>query len=167
MNPPSLLLTAPFLSLALFTCEHDHDDHDHNPADMNLPTCDEDTRDEAYFAGISKTGDNGITLAIMDSDNAPPAKGDNVWRVKITDATDMALSGMTIKSGTWMPDHSHGSPVVPTITEEGNGEYTIDPVNLFMPGYWEVTLSAVDPGGAGPDDDMILDSVVFKFCIEG
>lgn len=163
MKRPYLLLL-PFALLAL-AC--DDDGHDHGNHNENLPTCEEDTRDEAYFAGISKTGENGFTISIMDSDNAPPAKGDNSWRVKLTDATDMALSGMTIKSTTWMPDHSHGSPVVPTLTDEGAGEYTIAPVNLFMPGYWEITLSAVDPGEAGPDDDMIMDSVVFKFCIEG
>jgi hypothetical protein len=53
-----------------------------------------------------------------------------------------------------MPDHAHGSPQPVVVTEMGDGEYKLDPVNLFMAGYWEVTISAED------------DDIVFPLCVE-
>ena len=137
-----------------------HDDHD--------PSCLEDTRDEEYVAGISKTGSAGYVIAIADSNPAPPAKGDNIWTVEVKDSGDAPVTGMTLESAPFMPDHGHGTPIVALVTETGNGVYTVNPVNLFMPGYWETTITLVDPGATdSPDDDVDLDSVVFKFCVEG
>jgi hypothetical protein len=38
------------------------------------------------------------------------------------------------------------------------GQYTLSPINMWMPGLWEITISAT----AG---DTVDDSVVFRFCI--
>lgn len=137
--------------------------HDTNPA-----SCLEDTRDEAYVAGISKTGPAGYVIAIKDSNPAPPAKGDNLWTVEIRDAAGLPMTGLSVNSASFMPDHGHGTPIIPTVTELGEGVYTLDPINLFMPGYWETTVTAIDTkGNEDPDDDVDLDSVVFKFCVDG
>ncbi len=160
----------PFLSaLFLFSalgCDSDEDGGG-GGGQASTPSCEEDTRDEAYFAGITKTGEAGYSLTVLDSDHAPPAKGDNVWKVELKDATEMPLPGMTFKVNPTMPDHGHSSTAVAVITPEGEGIYTINPVNLFMPGYWEIEISPIDEGEAGIDDDVVLDKIVFKFCVEG
>lgn len=162
MIPAKITLLLPVLLLGL-SCAGDG-----GVGDTSLPSCDEDTRDEAYVAGISKTGVANYTIVINDSNPAPPAKGDNVWTVEIQDSRGAPLTGLTLSSSFLMPDHGHGTPIVPVVTEVGNGVYTLDPVNLFMPGYWETTLTVVDTGPTdSPDDDVDLDSVMFKFCVEG
>ena len=45
------------------------------------------------------------------------------------------------------------------VTELGNGRYNLDNVNLFMVGYWEVTVRVLLP-------DQSEDSVMFEFCMD-
>lgn len=164
MKISSIAFLSPFLVLGL-ACSSDDSDGGH---DNNLPSCEEDTRDEAYVAGISKTGAANYTIKINDSLPAPPAKGDNVWTIEIRDSADVPVTGLAFTVTSYMPDHGHGTPVFPAVDEVGDGVYTLNPINLFMPGYWETTITAVDFGGNDiPDDDVDLDSVMFKFCVEG
>jgi hypothetical protein len=158
-----IALLSPLLALGLACSSDDSGTHDND-----LPSCEEDTRDEPYVAGIVKTGSANYTIAINDSLPAPPAKGDNVWTIEIRDSAGATMTGLNVSTTSYMPDHGHGSPIVPDVTEVGDGVYTMSPVNLFMPGYWEVTVTATDPGATdSPDDDVDLDSTMFKFCIEG
>jgi len=136
--------------------------------DNSLPSCDEDTRDEDYFSGISKTGEAGYTVAIVDSLPAPPAKGDNQWTVELQDASGAPLPDMILETAQFMPDHGHSSLIPAVLTDMGAGTYMLDPINMFMPGYWETTVDVLDPGATdSPDDDTKVDTVVFKFCVEG
>ena len=114
--------------------------------DNALPSCQEDTRDEDYVAGISKTGEAGYTVAIVDSLPAPPAKGDNDWTLELRDGSDTLMPGLVLQANAFMPDHGHSSPLLAVMTDDGDGVYTLTPINLFMPGYWETTITVVDPG---------------------
>ena len=115
-------------------------------------------RAEAFSAGMSKMGEAGkLEFVLVDSNPAPPQQFDNVWTVQLNDASGAAVEGATLTVQTWMPDHEHGSPKQAVVTDEGGGKYTLEPVNLFMPGYWEVTIGA-DAAGE-------TDSAVFKLCI--
>ena len=153
-------------TLLTFTCVScGGDDPEHEASE---PICEEDTRDDAFTAGISKLGEAGYTVSIVDSLPAPPGKGDNRWSLVVTDDGSAPVSGMTLDIVPFMPDHGHGGSVIPVVSDDGDGAYTADPVNFFMPGYWETTITIVDPGASdGEDDDIDLDSVIFKFCIEG
>ncbi len=136
--------------------------------DDSLPSCEEDTRDDEFVVGIEKTGEAGFTLAILDSLPAPPAKGDNQWSVELRDASGTLMPGYALEVAPFMPDHGHGTGVTAIVTDDGDGAYTINPVNFFMPGYWETTITVVDEGPTdSEDDDIDIDSMVFKFCVEG
>ncbi|MCP4447380.1 MAG: hypothetical protein GY811_18830 [Myxococcales bacterium] len=88
--------------------------------------------------------------------------------MEIRDSAGAQVPGMTLDATPFMPDHGHGSPIPAFSTDEGSGTYTLEPVNLFMPGYWETTLTIVNPNGTdSPDDDFDLDTVVFVFFIDG
>ncbi len=142
------------------------EDHGHEGGDD--PTCEEDTRDDEFVAGISKTGGAGYTLSIVDSLPAPPDKGNNVWTIALTDSNGDPLSGVALEAEPFMPDHGHGTPEIAVFTDNGDGNFTLDPVNFFMPGYWETTVTVVDEGATdAEDDDVDLDTVVFKFCVDG
>lgn len=141
---------------------------DDDGIDEPVATCAEDTRDDEFVAGIEKTGGAGFTLALVDSLPAPPQKGDNRWSLELRDPSGALMPGYTLESAASMPDHGHGSPIEALVTDDGDGIYTLNPVNFFMPGYWETTITVVDPGETeSEDDDTDIDTVVFKFCIDG
>jgi hypothetical protein len=118
-------------------------------------------RGEAYQAGMSKPGVQGIvSVALTEAVPAPPNEGDNAWTVRVVDASGAPIEGAAVSVSTLMPDHGHGSPVQTVVTDEGGGDYRLDPVNLFMPGLWDVTIAVQPPGGE-------QDSVTFTFCVEG
>jgi hypothetical protein len=65
-----------------------------------------------------------------------------------------------MKATPFMPDHGHGTGVKAVVTPTGSdGRYEVAPLYLFMPGYWEVTLT-VQTGA-------VRDDVVFPVCISG
>ncbi len=60
----------------------------------------------------------------------------------------------------YMPDHMHGASIATKVTAmEEPGQLELDPVNLFMPGLWEVRLHFTMP-------DESTDEVVFRFCVD-
>jgi hypothetical protein len=59
-----------------------------------------------------------------------------------------------------MPDHGHGTPINAIVTAlDEPGRYEITPVNLFMTGYWAITIDVTLTGGE-------QDSLMFGFCVE-
>jgi len=158
------LVSALLLStLALAGCGDDSSgdghDHDHDgDASMSFD-CTMETRAEAYVANLEKSGT--LYKVSLVSDPAPPLKGDNSWTIKVTDAASGdPVDGLTVDSDPQMPDHGHGTPKQETVTPGQNpGEYMLDPINLWMPGYWEVTIN-LSSGAAS-------DSVMYKICIDG
>ena len=92
----------------------------------------------------------------------PPARDDNTWVVQITSMASGAvgnpLDGASLTVTPFMPAHQHGTPVEVEITPAGMpGQYTLSPVNLWMPGVWETTI-AVTSGS-------VTDSAVYTICI--
>lgn len=144
------------LALALFApaCAGDDDDGGHDDTEVNCATED---RDDDFVAGMGKDGDI-FTFRLMDSVPAPPDKGDNTWTIRIEEGGE-GVADLDLNVSLNMPDHGHGTPVPVEITDEGEGNYTADPLNMWMPGLWDVTITASD--GADTDD------VIFSFCVQG
>jgi len=132
------------------------DDH----GDPSTYNCEADDRDEAFTAGMQKSGAGGLVFTLVSSTPAPPARDDNTWVVEVTNG-GAPLDGV-LKVTPFMPDHRHGTPIVPVITPVPGtpGRFTVAPVNLWMPGLWEITLEATPTGGT-------RDSAIFRFCITG
>lgn len=153
-------LIAATLSIALAACGDETGDDNGNP--IEAVSCAQETRAEAYVAGMEKVGTNGIKVALLESTPTPPSKGNNEWRIQVMDSSDDPLSGLTIDVNPDMPDHGHGPGIFPGITEidGASGEYMLAPVRLWMPGYWEIDIAVSDSA-------ELSDSVKFKVCIEG
>jgi hypothetical protein len=121
--------------------------------------CTGDPRADAYAANMEKLGEGGIfTFRLVSSDPAPPVKGTNAWTIDVLDTSGAPVDGMELDVTPYMPDHGHGTSIVPQITDMGAGEYSVTPLYLFMGGIWEVTIEA-------SDGDASSDSAVFTFCI--
>jgi hypothetical protein len=101
------------------------------------------------------------------------AKGVDVWSVETDLASTMTpLDGMSISVDPEMPDHGHGTTPVGVMPIGSGGKYTINPVNLYMAGYWEVTFTLVEPAAAPSSTDPdaappapVSDQAVLKICV--
>ena len=121
--------------------------------------CASDTRAMTYSANMELPSKDGrLKLVLQSSDPAPPVKGNNNWVLRVLDAAGAPVTGATLTVVPKMPDHGHGTSIVPTITPMGD-TYRVDNVNLFMAGLWEVTITV----SAGANSDF----GVFSFCIAG
>jgi hypothetical protein len=124
--------------------------------------CTTDTRGETFSAGMSKVGTQGLmTFKLMSSTPAPPSRGDNTWEMEIVDQTNAPVAGATVTVVPFMPDHNHGTSIKAIVTETSPGHYMVAPVNLWMVGFWQTTVTAKPAGGGAAD------AVQFNFCIPG
>lgn len=136
-------------------------------ADIVSYNCAAETRAQTYTVGLEEMGRKGlIDMRLMNADPAPPARGDNTWLVQLatlgSDGPAASVVGATLKVSPYMPDHMHGTPITVEVTDQGSGMYQLTPVNLWMPGYWETTISVTLPASV---DSGANDSVVYKFCL--
>ena len=134
---------------------------------------------DTYAAGIKKLGaSERFEFELVSSDPAPPALDNNAFVVRVTGAdSDQPLRG-DLSVALDMPEHGHPSPKPPNITFDPDARvFTLDPMDLFMVGLWQITFSFAsasqldngDGGSAGLADAASsgpTDSAVFKFCIE-
>ncbi len=163
-RPSALLLT---LSLSGASCNSE----DKSSDDDETVSCRFDPRVDNYVPNLDRMGDLGLlSFRLLDSDPAPPAKGNNTFHVQIRDAQGAPASaqlGIDLK----MPDHGHGTPVKPQITlDPASASFTVTPVYLFMGGVWRVELQAYAdgaPSAASASNAVPLDRAGFFFCVEG
>ena len=131
-------------------------------ADDGTYNCATETRADTFVVGLEKHGTAGtLDFKLMSATPAPPARGDNTWILQINQmaagvvGTPVTGAGMTVEP--FMPDHQHGTPVTVHVVEMPTaGQYQLMPVNLWMPGLWQTTIT-VNQGGS--------DKVVYSFCI--
>jgi len=127
--------------------------------------CATETRADTFSVGLEKAGLTGaLDFKLMTADPAPPARGDNTWVIQVNAMANSVVgapvtgleTGMTITP--YMPDHQHGTPIDVVITPMPDaGQYQLSPVNLWMPGLWQTTIS-VNANGS-------KDHVVYSFCL--
>ena len=124
--------------------------------------CASDPRALTFTPGLEQTGKSGALKAkLLTIDPAHVSKGDNAWTLQLLDATDKPIDGATLTIKPYMPDHGHGSAIVPLSTPTGSeGKYAITRLNLFMPGLWQITITADVPGSPA-----VTDAIVFSFCV--
>jgi hypothetical protein len=151
------LSTLSLVILASTACGGSHEPNVH-PTPSDTVTCGSSTAD-APNAGLSRQGALGrYTFELAAFDPAPPVVGTNTWTVRVLDANEAPVTGAQLAIKAFMPLHGHGSSAVPQITPQGDS-YSIAGVYLFMPGLWQITLTATTADGT--------DSAVFNFCIDG
>jgi hypothetical protein len=127
-------------------------------------SCGQDPRLDGY-ADLNKTGDLGLLeFRLADVEPSPPAKGNNTFRLQITDAGGTPMNG-DLHVDLKMPDHGHGTSVKPRISfDPSTQQYTVEPLYLFMPGVWRIQLEEYAGAASGATP---LDRTALYFCIEG
>jgi hypothetical protein len=146
---------APLISgLVLLGCGHETDHGTHDEPDSEC-TGDFDT----YEAGMSRQAEPGaVTVELEESEPAPPVvRRDNVWWLRLSDAEGEPLLNAELLVTPYMPKHQHGSAEV-VVEELGDGRYKLSPIELIMPGVWEIPVSITTPEGETSE-------MTFRFCI--
>ncbi len=114
---------------------------------------------DPFEPGVSAKALPGqITVELTRAAPSPPVvRSDNVWWLQLTDVDEDLLLGAEVVASPYMPKHQHGSAAV-VVEEQGEGEYRLSPVELTMPGVWEIPLSVTPAGG-------VTSEAIFRFCI--
>ena len=158
-RPAALLGPAFALALAASGCS-DEAGSSSGTSGSGATACERDARKDAYASGLAKTGAS-FTVKILDAQPAPPTKGTNVLTLQVMDAAGAPVNGASVTVVPFMPDHGHGSAVMPVVTALGaDGKYTVEKLYLAMAGLWELRVNVTAPGAAPSD-------VTFAFCLDG
>lgn len=103
--------------------------------------------------------DEGLFRVSVSTDVDPlPLNEIHSWTVHVETPDGQAVEGAQISVDGGMPEHNHGFPTAPEITEElGNGDYLLDGVKFSMAGWWELKLNI--------DDGEQADQITFNLVL--
>ena len=80
------------------------------------------------------------------------------WQVKLASPTGAPIAHARIRVDGGMPQHGHGLPTRPQVTQEGpDGTYLIEGMKFSMTGWWEIKLAIDSAAGA---DQVTFNTVV-------
>jgi hypothetical protein len=69
------------------------------------------------------------------------------WTLQVTDADGQPVEDAEITVEGGMPQHGHGLPTAPLVTESlGNGQYRVEGMKFHMPGWWVTTFKIARNG---------------------
>jgi hypothetical protein len=104
------------------------------------------------FAIQQNTTEQGLYFVSIEFTRAHVTVGKNSMKLFIGDHKSKAplKQKLNIEIVPWMPAHEHGTSTLPIIKELGKGEYSVEQVNLSMPGLWEIYVR-INKGKKGED----------------
>jgi hypothetical protein len=71
------------------------------------------------------------------------------WKIKLTSPTGIPIAHAHIAVDGGMPQHGHGLPTRPQVTQElGDGTYLLEGMKFSMTGWWEIKLAIQSNEGA-------------------
>jgi hypothetical protein len=104
---------------------------------------------------------NGTFIVSFESEMDPIRIGAmHSWILHVETADGQPLEGAAILVDGGMPDHGHGLPTSPQVTQDmGNGDYLVEGLRFQMGGWWEVKFSITADG--------VTDNVTFNIVLGG
>lgn len=103
---------------------------------------------------------NGLYEVSYTSDATPiPVSVMHSWTLTVKDSSGQAVENAEIAIDGDMPQHGHGLPTQPRVTQNlGNGQYLVEGVKFQMGGWWvmDFTITANDQ----------IDTVRFNFILK-
>lgn len=101
----------------------------------------------------------GEAFQVSVSSNLDPLSLNEIhsWTVHVETADGEAVENGEISVDGGMPEHNHGFPTTPEITDElGGGDYLLEGVKFSMAGWWELKLDIT----AGGQTDSVTFNIV-------
>jgi YtkA-like len=82
----------------------------------------------------------------------------HAWEIQLTSPAGEPVSRAQIAVDGGMPQHRHGLPTQPRVTQElGDGRYLLEGMKFSMSGWWEIRLSIRSEAGT---DDVTFNTIV-------
>jgi hypothetical protein len=108
---------------------------------------------------LSKMSEAGVFMVELRPMQEPiPLNEILTWELHVQDAAGQAVEDATITIGGGMPEHNHGFPTEPTVTEsEEAGVYLVEGIKYQMSGWWEMSFQIAT--------DSQADSVMFNIVL--
>jgi hypothetical protein len=89
---------------------------------------------------LTRAQGQSLGVALFTSPQ-PPERGALEGRLVLTDSKGDRVEGVNVTVTPWMPEHGHGSSVMPTVDSDGSGGFIISNLYLAMPGTWQLRVS--------------------------
>jgi hypothetical protein len=93
-----------------------------------------------YAESLFQVADKGLFSVEMLVIGNELKTGINTVDVIVHDESDADVMGAEITLTPWMPEMGHGVKEVPKVTERGGGLYSVENVEISMPGRWELRV---------------------------
>ena len=107
----------------------------------------------------SQSSAKGLFVAEIQPENAEIKQGRlHSWVITVKTPDGKPVEDAKISAGGVMPDHNHGLPTSPQVTQHlGQGRYRIEVVNFSMSGWWELRF---DISSAAGNDTVVFNLVL-------
>ena len=107
-----------------------------------------------------RTTENGVFKVSYSSDENIVINKMHTWTLHVETADGQPVENAVITVDGGMPQHGHGLPTAPQVTEYlGNGDYLVEGLKFQMGGWWEVQFN-ITTGDA-------TDTITFNLTLEG
>lgn len=88
------------------------------------------------------TPEHGYTVVMLPPATPPAINRIHSWRIKLASANGTPVTHARIKVDGGMPQHGHGLPTQPQVTQElEDGTYLLEGMKFSMTGWWEIKLT--------------------------
>lgn len=89
-----------------------------------------------------------LVISWSAADGEPQINRIHSWVLHIESVSGEPVEGATVEVSGGMPEHNHGLPTRPRITEElGGGDYRLGGMRFHMAGYWEIKVTVTTDDG--------------------
>ena len=92
---------------------------------------------------LTRLSDNGIYRATYSSSDTPvPVNQLHSWKLHVETAAGQPVDNAAISIFGDMPQHGHGMPTKPRVTQNlGNGDYLVEGMKFQMGGWWAIDFT--------------------------
>ena len=92
---------------------------------------------------LTRLSDKGVYRATYSSSEMPvPVNELHTWKLHVETAAGQPVAAAAISIFGDMPQHGHGMPTQPQITEYlGNGDYLVEGMKFQMGGWWKIDFT--------------------------
>jgi len=88
--------------------------------------------------GVTNNGDFSVEVIFREG---TLKLGLNEMDIIVHDKLDSDVTGGNVSVTPWMPDHGHGTAMVPMVMERGGGTYSARNIDITMPGRWQLKIN--------------------------
>ena len=92
---------------------------------------------------LTRLSNNGVYRATYSSSDTPvPVNQLHSWKLHVETASGQPVDNAAISIFGDMPQHGHGMPTKPQVTQNlGNGDYLVEGMKFQMGGWWKIDFT--------------------------